>query len=139
MVGVPQLADTGISIAKLIAFNTSGEVSEKRFYVKVESTLNVPDTTLQPLLPSVVAYPNPSSGQFVLTFFNIPSIADIEIEIFNIIGQKIWQGIYHSTPCLISLQEQQGKFPAGAYFVLAKIKGREGKIINLRQKILMLK
>jgi hypothetical protein len=135
LVGVPSLSDTGINVFKLIVSDTLGQLSEKVFCVRVRGVSSGEDGSFQSLNPTMLVYPNPAKSHIILNFLNVPSNQEISVEIFNVLGQRVWYGVFHSQECLVSFQDS--RFSVGIYFISARVRKYDGTLLSLRQKLVI--
>ncbi len=88
----------------------------------IYTTDDIPQVT--PLNSSVLLYPNPNNGAFTLQVNNEELRGKSEIEIYNVLGEKVYsQFTTHNSPLTIDLKQ-----PSGIY--LYRVVSEDGSLIG---------
>jgi hypothetical protein len=101
-----------------IAFGSTILTSGEMFIGKLSSTTGINEVELD---NSILIYPNPTSGKLTIQNKNL-RLTNIEIEIFNVIGENIYKSQSSSQQFIIDISSE----PSGVYFL--KIISQDGSL-----------
>jgi PKD repeat protein len=78
----------------------------------------------------VVLYPNPNSGSFTIQVSGQQASSEVVVEIYNVLGQQIYQSTFTSGTTKVNLQN-----PAGSY--IYRVRTLNGKQLSMGKLIIM--
>jgi hypothetical protein len=87
------------------------------------NTISSPDN-------KVVLYPNPNNGSFTIEVSGQQANSTVVVEIYNVLGQQIYQSTFTSGTTKVNLQN-----PAGSY--IYRVRNVDGKQLSMGKLIIM--
>ena len=113
--GWPAIAGE-INYPEGVAVDKNGNIyiadySNGRVRKVMKDTTSVTTSVSDPYSPLFDIFPNPSNGKFNLVTDNAQK--ECNAEVYNVLGQRIFQQVFHSLQNVIDLAGQ----PAGIYFL----------------------